>query len=83
MSTRRRRGGQRLDKLAIYRRLGVPEVWFWQRGAIEVYVLRDEGYARTDQSEAFPGIDLALLVQLTVEPTVSAAQRRLLASLRA
>lgn len=71
-----------LDKLAIYQRFAVPEVWFWRRGVIEVHILDSEGYSRTDSSVAFPGIDLSLLIELTVEPTVSAAQRRLLATLR-
>lgn len=36
------RGG--LDKLEIYRRLGIGEVWFWKRDAISVHVLADGRY---------------------------------------
>lgn len=71
-----------IDKLEIYRRLGVREVWFWHRGQMQIHLLRDEAYVQTDTSEAFPGIDPAQLVELCVEPTVSAAQRKLLAHLR-
>src|SRR5262245_31629794 len=28
-----------IDKLEIYRKLGVEEVWYWRKGAIEIYVL--------------------------------------------
>ncbi len=28
-----------IDKLAIYEKLGVEEVWFWRKGVIEIYVL--------------------------------------------
>jgi Uma2 family endonuclease len=31
-----------LDKLEAYRRLGVPEVWFWQDGALRVFLLQAE-----------------------------------------
>ena len=71
-----------LDKLEIYRRLGVPEVWFWRRGALTVHVLRDGAYETSPHSEAFPGIDLPHLLTLLTEPTVSAAQRALIAHLR-
>ena len=33
-----------LDKLEICSRLGVPEVWIWQDGALVVHVLRGESY---------------------------------------
>ena len=33
-----------IDKLEIYRRLGVREVWRWKDSRIEVYVLREQHY---------------------------------------
>lgn len=51
------------SKLAKYRVLGVPEVWFWEDGALALYHLRGDGYARLNRSE-LPGLkdlDLALL----------------------
>lgn len=33
-----------LDKLDVYRGLGVPEVWFWQGGALGIYVLAGDVY---------------------------------------
>lgn len=38
-----------IDKLEIYRRLEVPEVWFWREGALDVYALRDGGYQKVDR----------------------------------
>jgi Uma2 family endonuclease len=53
------RGG--LDKLEIYRRLRVREVWIWRRGVLVPHVLREEGYAEVEASEVLPGLDLAQL----------------------
>jgi Uma2 family endonuclease len=53
------RGG--LAKLEIYRRLHVPEVWFWKKGAIEMYGLRRDGYRRLERSKFVPNIDLVHL----------------------
>lgn len=52
-----------IDKLEIYRRLGVREVWIWRSGSIEVFVLRESAYAPLPNSEVLPGIDLPLLLQ--------------------
>jgi Uma2 family endonuclease len=50
-----------IDKLDVYRGLGVGEVWIWREGAIEVYVLAGDAYERRARSEALPDIDLSLL----------------------
>lgn len=52
-------GGE--NKLARYRILGVPEVWFWKDGVLKLYHLREEGYQRINRSE------LAGLDQLDIE----------------
>ncbi|MBD2092572.1 Uma2 family endonuclease [Microcoleus sp. FACHB-1515] len=44
------------NKLPRYRALGVPEVWFWQDGVLELHHLRATGYERIDRSE-LPGLD--------------------------
>ncbi len=51
----------RIDKLAVYRGLGVPEVWIWRRGRIAVHVLAEAGYEPRDRSALLPDMDLALL----------------------
>jgi len=71
-----------LSKLEIYRRLRVPEVWTWRRGNLHVHVLRGDAYEEQPGSEVFPELDLALLLSLLGEPTVTAARQRLLEHLR-
>jgi Uma2 family endonuclease len=50
-----------IDKLEIYRRLGVGEVWVWQDSRIEVHVLRGQRYQRAERSGLFPDLDVKLL----------------------
>lgn len=52
-----------LNKLAIYARLGVGEVWIWQRGVITVHCLVDGAYQPRETSEVLPDIDLPRLVR--------------------
>jgi len=62
-----------IDKLEIYRRLGVREVWMWKRNQIDVYLLEPSGYVPTARSELMPGLDLALVCELLhVEPVSDA-----------
>ncbi len=65
-----------IGKLEIYRRLGVTEVWFWERNEIKLYHLRDNsqneratvypdtyGYEQITTSEILPQLDISLLEQ--------------------
>ena len=64
-----------LDKLDIYRRLGVREVWFWQEGHIEVHSLRAKRYERVARSEVLADVDLDELVSFLDEPSQTSAVR--------
>jgi len=64
-----------IDKLAIYQRLGVAEVWLWKDGRIDVYVLAAGAYQRRDHSACLPGIDLAELCAFLDRPSASEAIR--------
>lgn len=44
------------NKLARYRALGVPEVWFWEDGVLTLYHLRDNDYEPIERSE-LPGLE--------------------------
>lgn len=70
-----------LAKLEIYQRLGVPEVWFWQDGAIMVYVLDGDAYRESPSSLALPGIDLPELVTFVQYPIITQAIRAYRAAL--
>ena len=50
-----------IDKLEVYRLLGVREVWIYQRGTLTLHALRGERYVAIDQSEVLRGIDHATL----------------------
>ena len=54
-----------INKLARYKALGVPEVWFWEDGVFSVYRLRVEGYQRIACSEIpeLTQLDLNLLTR--------------------
>jgi Uma2 family endonuclease len=73
------RGG--MDKLAIYAELAVPEVWYWEEGAIRVHLLRGGAYVESPRSEILEGIDLALLASFLDRASTSAAKREYRAAL--
>ena len=50
-----------VDKLEIYRGLGVTEVWQWQPGTFSIYHLQPSGYEQMNTSELLPGLDFQLL----------------------
>lgn len=64
-----------IDKLAIYEKLGVEEVWFWRKGVIEVYILTDGKFTQMQRSRLFPELDLKLLASMLDRDTLSQAVR--------
>lgn len=64
-----------VDKLEIYRRLGVREVWFWERGTLSIHVVRGRKWSRTKRSECLPELDLELLCTFLDRPTMTTAMR--------
>jgi Uma2 family endonuclease len=62
-----------INKLEVYRGLGVREVWFWRRGVITPWVLREGRYEQVERSEVLVGIDLVQLAGFAERPTTSAA----------
>ena len=54
-----------VSKLELYRHFLVPEMWFWRRGKLEVFALREDGggYEPLEAgcSHLLPGLDLRLL----------------------
>jgi len=64
-----------LNKLEIYKRLGVAEVWTWRANRIEIRALRDTDYLLISQSEQLPGIDTSTVLASLDYPTVTQAIR--------
>ena len=66
-----------IDKLEIYRLLGVREVWYWERGALGFHVLRGQRYVRAWRSSMLPSLDPALLAKFMSGGTQPEAVRGL------
>jgi Uma2 family endonuclease len=47
-----------IDKLEIYRRLGVSEVWFWIKRRFHIYWLTPTGFQQRERSVQLPHLDL-------------------------
>jgi Uma2 family endonuclease len=71
-----------IDKLELYARLGVGEVWFWRDGRIELHVLRRGRYEGTTRSALFPELDIELLASFLDRPTALQAVRAFREALR-
>ena len=52
-----------INKLEAYKRLQIPEVWFWGNGALRMYSLGADGYAEVDRSFVLPDLDIVLLAR--------------------
>ena len=61
-----------IDKLEIYRRLGVAEVWFWIKGNVSIHVLVDGAYEPRATSPCLPDFDFALVAEMMALPSLSA-----------
>jgi Uma2 family endonuclease len=72
----------RIDKLDVYRKLGVKEIWYWRKGEIHPYVLRGAQYKRGARSKALPALDLVELASFVEHGSTSRAIRAYRTSLR-
>lgn len=73
-----------INKLELYRRLNVREVWLWRNDRFSIYHLREEiplefasncGYELITQSELLPGIDIDMLRESVKNPHPLAAAK--------
>lgn len=71
-----------IDKLEVWRKLGVREVWIWQDGALSFHVLRGDRYEKNARSELLPELDPSLLVEPMSAPSQHEAVARLRDALR-
>jgi Uma2 family endonuclease len=70
-----------IDKLEVYRKLGVREVWIWEEGRLGVHALRGERYQSIASSELLPELDLALIERCLARETQTEAVAMLRAAL--
>lgn len=64
-----------IDKLEVYRGLGVREVWVFESGAFRVLSLHGDAYAAIERSEIFPEVDLARIAHFAGHEDQHAALR--------
>lgn len=73
-----------LNRLEVYSRLQVPEVWFWHHDRFSLYRLRENtssafietyGYEQITQSAVLPGLDVELLTEYVQHPSPLAAAK--------
>jgi Uma2 family endonuclease len=74
-----------LDKLEVYRGLGVQEVWFWQNQQMRIYGLvnGESGYQSLETSQCLPQLDIALLASYVDRPSQTQAVKAYRQALRA
>lgn len=58
-----------IDKLEAYKRLQIPEVWFWENSRMSLYALGQEGYEQIAISQLLPELDIALLARCVNMPS--------------
>ncbi|PSB39643.1 hypothetical protein C7B69_02065 [filamentous cyanobacterium Phorm 46] len=73
-----------INKLELYRRLNVREVWFWRNDRFSIYHLREKipvefvsncGYELITKSELLPELDIELLTECVKNPQPLAAAK--------
>lgn len=60
-----------IDMLEIYRRLEIPEVWFWETDQITVHVLGPTGYEVQRRSMFVPDLDLDEVCKIANGPILA------------
>jgi Uma2 family endonuclease len=65
-----------IDKLEVYRGLGVQEVWFWLQGRFAIYALKSTEYELLERSELVPGLDFPELALFAEDLDQLGALRR-------
>jgi Uma2 family endonuclease len=71
-----------INKLEVYAKLGVREVWFYERESLRFFALRAAAYTELPRSELLPAADPALFVRCMAEPSQTDALRVLREALR-
>lgn len=71
-----------IDKLDVYRGLGVKEVWIWKKDELKAYELRGGAYAELSQSVVIPGLSPSFITGFLDCETQTEAVRKMRAALR-
>ena len=71
-----------IDKLDVYRGLGVREVWIWKKEELKAYELRGGAYVEIVQSAVIPGLAPSFIREFLDCETQTEAVRRMRTALR-
>ena len=71
-----------IDKLDVYRGLGVREVWIWKKEELKAYELRGNAYVEISQSVVIPGLAPSFIQEYLDDEDQTAAVRKLRNALR-
>lgn len=71
-----------IDKLNVYRGLGVREVWIWKSEELKAYELRGDAYVEISQSATIPGLTPSFIRQFLDCETQTEAVRSLRSAMR-
>jgi hypothetical protein len=58
--------GRARDRLEVYRRLGVAEVWFWIDGRFRIYRQVAGQFEARSRSEVLPGLDIDEVARIVI-----------------
>jgi Uma2 family endonuclease len=72
-----------IDKLEVYRGLGVPEVWVFEKAAFRVFALHAGRYEPIPRSEVLPEVDLGRVAHYACQEDQHAALKAFRDELRA
>jgi Uma2 family endonuclease len=64
-----------INKLHVYKALGIAEVWIWRHNALTAFVLRDNAYEARAESQLLPGLVLLELASFLDRLTTSQSMR--------
>jgi len=59
-----------IDKLEKYKRFNITEVWFWENNRLHLYHLKNDNYEQINQSELLPYLDIDLLMNCVLMPSI-------------
>ncbi len=71
-----------IEKLGVYLRLRIREVWLWEQGQLVPFVLKGGQYARSRRSVLLPDLDFSLLSKFSTREDQLQATKQFLAASR-
>lgn len=71
-----------IDKLDVYRGLGVREVWIWSKGELKAYELRRNAYVEISESVVISGLEPSFIREFLDCETQSEGVRKMREALR-